>query len=64
MLIGDAPGTLIIALPENVLAHPKFEESLPTWLGNLDEEGVPSRIDAGRRFPDPVLCANGAVGLR
>lgn len=36
--IGDAPGTLIIALPENVLAHPKFEETLPRWLGNLDEE--------------------------
>ena len=36
--IGDAPGTLIIALPENVLTHPKFEESLPTWLVNLDEE--------------------------
>ena len=36
--IGDAPGTLIIALPENVLAHPKFEETLPRWLGDLDEE--------------------------
>ncbi|MXZ00037.1 hypothetical protein F4Y93_05095 [Candidatus Poribacteria bacterium] len=36
--IGDAPGTLIIALPENVLSHPNFEESLPTWLGNLDED--------------------------
>ena len=36
--IGDAPGTLIIALPENVLSHSKFEESLPIWLGNLDEE--------------------------
>ncbi len=36
--IGDAPGTLIIALPENVLTHPKFEESLPIWLGDLDEE--------------------------
>lgn len=36
--IGDPPGTLIIALPENVLAHPKFEETLPRWLGNLDEE--------------------------
>ena len=36
--IGDAPGTLIIALPENVLADPKFEESLPIWLGDLDEE--------------------------
>ena len=36
--IGDEPGTLIIALPENVLSHPKFEESLPTWLSDLDEE--------------------------
>ena len=36
--IGDAPGTLIIALPDNVLTHPKFEESLPTWLGNLEED--------------------------
>ncbi len=36
--IGDAPGTLIIALPENVLVHPKFEESLPTWLDDLDKE--------------------------
>ncbi len=36
--IGDAPGTLIIALPENVFTHPKFAESLPIWLGNLDED--------------------------
>ncbi|RKU38306.1 hypothetical protein C6496_07400 [Candidatus Poribacteria bacterium] len=36
--IGDDPGTLIIALPEHVLSHPKFEESLPSWLGDLDEE--------------------------
>ena len=36
--IGDAPGTLIIALPEDVLVHPKFEEALPRWLGDLDEE--------------------------
>ena len=36
--IGDAPGTLIIALPEAVLAHPKFEAALPSWLGNLDAE--------------------------
>lgn len=36
--IGDDPGTLIIALPEAVLSHPKFEESLPTWLGDLDQE--------------------------
>ena len=35
--IGDAPGTLIVALPENVLAHPNFEEALPEWLGELDE---------------------------
>ena len=36
--IGDDPGTLIIALPENVRSHPKFEESLPSWLGNLAAE--------------------------
>ncbi len=36
--IGDAPGTLIIALPEDVLNHQKFEETLPGWLGDLDEE--------------------------
>ena len=36
--IGDEPGTLIIALPENVLSHPKFEESLSSWLGNLEQE--------------------------
>lgn len=35
--IGDAPGTLIIALPENVLSHPNFEEALPGWLGGLGE---------------------------
>lgn len=36
--IGDEPGTLIIALPENVMAHPKFEDALPEWIGNLDTE--------------------------
>ena len=36
--IGDEPGTLIIALPEEVLTHPKFEEALPKWLDGLDEE--------------------------
>lgn len=34
--IGDAPGTLIIALPENVIADLRFEEALPTWIGGLD----------------------------
>ena len=36
--IGDAPGTLIIALPENVIVDARFEEALPEWLGNLDED--------------------------
>ena len=36
--IGDAPGTLIIALPDHVIAHPNFEEALPAWLGGLDQE--------------------------
>ncbi len=34
--IGDAPGTLIIALPEEVIAHPDFAEALPGWLGDLN----------------------------
>lgn len=36
--IGDTPGTLIIALPEAVIDHPDFAETLPTWLGDLDTE--------------------------
>ena len=36
--IGDAPGTLIIAVPDQVIAHRNFEEALPEWLGGLDEE--------------------------
>ena len=36
--IGDEPGTLIIALPENVIAHPKFKDVLPEWIGDLDAE--------------------------
>ena len=38
MLLVMRPVPLIIALPESVLAHPEFDESLPTWLGDLDEE--------------------------
>ncbi len=34
--IGDMPGTLIIALPENVITHPNFETALPKWIGGLD----------------------------
>lgn len=34
-VIGDEPGTLIIALPENVMTHPKFDETLPEWIGDL-----------------------------
>ena len=36
--IGDEPGTLIIALPENVIAHPKFEDSIRDWIGDLDSD--------------------------
>ena len=32
------PVPLIIALPENVLSHSEFDESLPIWLGDLDED--------------------------
>ncbi len=36
--IGDEPGTLIIALPENVISHPNFEDVLPEWIGDLDTD--------------------------
>ncbi len=36
--IGDEPGTLIIALPENVMTHPKYEDALSEWIGDLDAE--------------------------
>ena len=36
--IGDTPGTLIIALPEAVIGHPQFDESLPLWLETLEPE--------------------------
>ncbi len=33
--IGDAPGTLIIALPDDVLADRRFEDAFPTWIDGL-----------------------------
>lgn len=46
--IGDEPGTLIIALPQEVIDHPNFEDSLPMWLEgiNPDEYQVES-MDGG-----------------
>ena len=36
--IGDAPGTLIIAVPESVIEHPDFAAALPEWIGDLESE--------------------------
>jgi hypothetical protein len=36
--LGSDPGTLIMALPANITAHPEFEKKLPEWLGGLDAE--------------------------
>lgn len=33
--IGDRPGTLIIALPQEVIDSPDFADALQTWLGGL-----------------------------
>ncbi len=33
--IGDRPGTLIIALPQEVIDSPEFADALPTWLRGL-----------------------------
>jgi hypothetical protein len=36
--IGDEPGTLIIALPQEVIDHPNFADTLPTWVDGLESE--------------------------
>jgi hypothetical protein len=33
--IGDEPGTLIIALPQEVIDHPDFADVFPTWVEGL-----------------------------
>ena len=37
-VIGDEPGTLIIALPQEVIEHPRFGESLSFWLDSMSSE--------------------------
>ena len=37
--IGDEPGTLIIALPQEVIDHPDFANVLPTWVEGLAADG-------------------------
>ena len=37
-VIGDEPGTLIIALPQEVIDHPDFGESLSFWLDGISSE--------------------------
>ena len=34
--IGDEPGTLIVALPQEVIDHPDFADTLPTWVEGLE----------------------------
>ncbi|MFB3041896.1 MAG: hypothetical protein ACE1ZS_08920, partial [Candidatus Poribacteria bacterium] len=36
--IGDTPGTLIIALPQAVIDHPNYADSLPIWLARLNSD--------------------------
>lgn len=37
-VIGDEPGTLISALPQEVIDHPMFGESISTWFDGMDSE--------------------------
>ena len=37
-VIGNEPGTLIIALPKAVMDNPVFRDRLPTWIGNLKKD--------------------------
>jgi hypothetical protein len=34
--IGNEPGTLIMALPQEVIDHPGFSDRLPAWVGGLE----------------------------
>ena len=36
--IGDEPGTLIIALPQEVIDHPDFDNALPTWVDGIEAD--------------------------
>ncbi|MCZ6634158.1 MAG: hypothetical protein O7G87_12190 [bacterium] len=36
--IGEEPGTLIMALPEEVVNHSDFQNRLPQWLGDLHDK--------------------------
>lgn len=36
--IGDEPGTLIIALPQEAINHSEFAHALPTWVEGLGED--------------------------
>ncbi len=47
-VIGDEPGTLIIALPQEVIDHPRIGESLSFWLdGTGSEEYQVESMDGG-----------------
>lgn len=35
--VADQPGTLIMALPEEVIKHPEFEQKAHSWFSGLDE---------------------------
>ena len=37
-VIGDEPGTLIIALPQEVIDNPGFEEALSFWINGVSPE--------------------------
>lgn len=48
--LGADPGTLIMALPSHIAEHPKFESSLPDWLGGLDPESYQVETMQGGGF--------------
>ncbi len=36
--VGDEPGTLIMALPQDVIDHPEFSDRLSVWIGDLEQD--------------------------
>ena len=53
--IGNEPGTLIMALPQEVIDHAEFSDRLPAWTGGLETDQYQVESMQGGRFSPPVL---------
>ncbi|MEC8893015.1 MAG: hypothetical protein VX901_06785, partial [Candidatus Poribacteria bacterium] len=49
-VIGDVPGTLIMALPEKVISHQDFAGIFETWVGDLSSGQYQIEVMSGGGF--------------